>query len=401
MTPWRAMRAALALAIPVLGSPGPAAAAPDGDEASPGVQELSLDGEWELGSGRAYTRRVRVPGLATDPRKINEAPLWYRRTVRLPRGSWTHATLVLNGARFGPAVYVEGARVSERPGGMAVTTHPLASPAVVPGAEIALEIALRPLSAVDPQDASRVPEDDVWRTNVSSGLWDSMTLRLHGPTRLARILPSYDIANDALDVRWDLERRRPAASAETLRFRIIDEGGRPVAEASAAAGRSKGQTTIPLRGACRLWSPEKPVLYTLETTLENGESPGDRRRVTVGMRDFRVEGLGFLLNGKPIRLRAGTVVWHRFLRDPEAADIAWDTAWFETNIAARLKAHGANTLRVHLGVPPEALLDLCDRLGLVVQAEWPFFHGSRRPGEAWWRSGATGSTSACATRAPD
>jgi beta-galactosidase len=388
MTPWRMMRAGLALAIPVLGWPGPATATPDGARVSAGVQELSLDGDWELGPGRVYTRTVHVPGLATDPKKINEVPLWYRRTVRLPRGSWTHATLVLNGARFCPAVYIDGTRVSERPGGMTVTTHPLASPAVVPGAEITLEIALRPLSAVDPQDASRVPEADLWRTNVSSGLWDSVRLRLHGSTRLARILPWYDIANDTLDVRWELDRLRPAASAETLRFRVLDQERRPVAEASAAAQGSKGKTTIPLQGACRLWSPQTPVLYTLEATLESDEALSDRRRVTVGMRDFRVEGLGFLLNGKPIRLRAGTVVWPRFVRDPEGSDLAWDTAWFEKNIVARLKTHGANTLRFHLGVPPEALLDLCDRLGLMVQAEWHFFHGvaaSRESMVAQWR----------------
>jgi hypothetical protein len=382
------MGAALALAIPVLGSPDPAAATLDDPNVPAGVQELSLDGEWELGPGHVYARTVRVPGRATDPKKVNDAPLWYRRTVRLPRGSWTHATLVLKGARFCPAVYVDGAKVSERPGGMTVTTHPLASAAVFPGAEITLEIALRPLSAVDPQDASRVPKADLWRTNVSSSLWDSVTLRFHGSTRLARILPWYDIANDALDVRWELDRLRPAASAETLRLRILDRGGRPVAEATAAAEGSKGKTTIPLRGACGRWSPETPVLYTLEARLESDEGLSDRRRVTVGMRDFRVEGLGFLLNGKPFRLRAGTVVWHRFVRDPEAADIAWDTAWFEKNIVARLKAHGANTLRFHLGVPPEALLDLCDRLGLLVQAEWHFFHGveaSRESMVAQWR----------------
>jgi len=79
MTLRRTVRAALALAIPVLGSPGPAAATADGAEVPAGVQEVSLDGEWELGPGRVYTRTVRVPGLATDPKTINDAPLWYRR----------------------------------------------------------------------------------------------------------------------------------------------------------------------------------------------------------------------------------------------------------------------------------------------------------------------------------
>jgi hypothetical protein len=74
---------ALALLSSILGSIG-AAGAPAGTSDPGSGQEVSLDGEWELGPGRRYTRTVRVPGLATDPRKVNDAPLWYRRTVRLP-----------------------------------------------------------------------------------------------------------------------------------------------------------------------------------------------------------------------------------------------------------------------------------------------------------------------------
>jgi hypothetical protein len=95
----------------------------------------------------------------------------------------------------------------------------------------------------------------------------------------------------------------------------------------------------------------------------------------IGLRDFRVVGTGFLLNGEPVQTRSGTVVWHRWLRDPEARELAFDTEWFRTNVVGLLKAHGANGLRFHLGTPPERLLDLCDEAGLLVQAEWLFFHG--------------------------
>ena len=98
-------------------------------------------------------------------------------------------------------------------------------------------------------------------------------------------------------------------------------------------------------------------------------------QMTLGLKEFRVQGLGFTLNHKPVQLRAGSVVWHRWLRDPESGTLAFDEKWFEKNIVQRLKSHGANALRFHLGMPPGKLLDLCDKYGILVQAEWSFFHG--------------------------
>lgn len=150
---------------------------------------LSLDGVWEVGEGRRYWRearvpvRARVPGLPGDPARVNADTVWYKRRVELPAGAWSRATLQLNGARFCPAVFVNGRQVSQAPGGMAPTFHLLDDPDVRPGGAIDLEIALKPLSEVDPRDASRIPKADLWRSNVSSYLWDLMTLRL---TPLAR-----------------------------------------------------------------------------------------------------------------------------------------------------------------------------------------------------------------------
>ncbi|MGH7996438.1 MAG: hypothetical protein ACREFX_08815 [Opitutaceae bacterium] len=77
------------------------------------------------------------------------------------------------------------------------------------------------------------------------------------------------------------------------------------------------------------------------------------------------------------------------MRDPEARTLAFNPGWFEENIVRRLKSLGANYLRFHLGLPPESFLDLCDHDGLLVQMEWPFFHGiqaSKRSMETQWRA---------------
>lgn len=118
---------------------------------------------------------------------------------------------------------------------------------------------------------------------------------------------------------------------------------------------------------------------------------GERKVVTPPKRKFRIRGKHFELNGQPIRLRAGSVVWHRWCRDPEAGPtgLAWDGKWFEQNVLLRLKGLGANTIRFHVGMPPERLLHLCDKHGMLVQAEWSFFHnmdGTRESLVEQWRN---------------
>jgi hypothetical protein len=344
---------------------------------------MLLNGEWETGLNRAYNSVTRVPGLVGDPRAFTPGDLWLRRRVSLPKGTWTRATLVLKGARFCPAVYVEGVCCSEQEGGMAPTVHPLKHPAMNPGRDVTLEIRLRSLEQVSWDDASHIPTADYWRSNISSCLWDDAILEFHGSARIAGLIPEYDSAQRRLRVHADIE----ADESADLCLDVCIAGD-PVASGVPVKGR---QTVVGLGDVSTwtVWSPESPCLHDLEVTLRAGGTVSDRKRQPLGLRDLRVDGIHLRLNQVPFQIRAGTVVWHRWVRDPEARELAFDAAWFMKNIVRRLKRQGANTLRFHLGNPPDRFLDLCDRYGLAVQAEWLFFHGIRASRESMvrqWRA---------------
>jgi len=339
---------------------------------SPVTRDISLDGSWQAGLNRQYTQKVTVPGLAQDATKPSPGPLWYKREVHLPDGDWSQATLKLNGARFAPKVYVDGEMVSSMGGGMAPTVHLLRSAQVKPGATITLEIELTSLPELDAKDASKVPSADLWRSDNSSGLWDSVTLHVAGDTRIVRMTPFTDFAADSVMIHWEL---LGDAKPRTVRAEILDPAGKVVAQAQDAASAASGETAIALHGAVKPWSPEHPAMYRLRLSVLEGGAVVDVQESPWGLKDFRTKDKRFYLNGHPEELRGGTVVWHRFLRNPEAGQVAFDPEWFKKNVVLRLKSYGANTLRFHLGAPPESLLDLCDQYGLMVQFEWPFFHG--------------------------
>jgi beta-galactosidase len=352
--------------------------------------EISLDGVWDTGIDRHYDARTPVPGLAEDPGQMSPGTLWYRRSVPLPEGNWTTATLRLGGARFAPTVYVDGEKISGSEGGMAPIEIPLRGKQVRPGGTIQLEIALKSLRDLDPRDASAVPAADRWRSDISSSLWDDVALHLSGAERICRIVPWTDFSKDRVSVHWEIAGGKESSAARTMQAFVLDQAGNVLASSQPEiATTNAGATELDLNHACKAWSPESPNLYRLKLVLSESGRVEDSRVIPWGMREFRTQGLGFVLNNEPIHIRGGSVVWHRWLRDPEAKTLAFESGWFETNIVLRLKGLGANFLRFHLGLPPESLLDLCDRDGLLVQMEWPFFHGVKASPEsmtAQWRA---------------
>ena len=121
------------------------------------ADQICLNGTWEVGINRIYTKKMTIPGLTSDPARMNDTTLWLKKDIRLPGGDWTHATLILKGALFSPAVYINGEKVSQKNGGMAPTFHLLNHRAVRPGNDLTLELALKSLKDIDESDASYVP----------------------------------------------------------------------------------------------------------------------------------------------------------------------------------------------------------------------------------------------------
>lgn len=333
--------------------------------------DLGLNGPWEYGIDRNYTGTTQVPGVPMDAARPTEGRLWYRREVTLPAGTWNTAALELKGARFRPEVYIDGRKVSSQQGGMIRSLHDLHHEGLKPGNRITLEISLASLADVPPADASFIPKVDQWRSNCSSSLWDDVVLHLYSDAFTDRVLTDCDPETGRTTLRYRI-RGTGATSARIT----VTEGETELLTRTGTALSGENEVAFDYRGLLREWSPEHPTLYGLCVELldQHGETLSAWQQ-SLGLRRAAVAGKQFTLNGRPLKLRGGTVVWHRWVRDAEGREAGYDTVWFRDNIVRRLKEHGANLLRFHLGVPPERLLDLCDRYGLAVQYEWNFFHG--------------------------
>jgi len=111
----------------------------------------------------------------------------------------------------------------------------------------------------------------------------------------------------------------------------------------------------------RLWSVETPYLYKLVTTVHSGDSVVDQCETMFGIRSVRFDANeGFFLNGKHVQLK-GT----NNHQDHAGVGTAIPDALQEFRIR-RLKEMGSNAYRCSHNLPTPELLDVCDRLGMLV-----------------------------------
>ncbi len=114
----------------------------------------------------------------------------------------------------------------------------------------------------------------------------------------------------------------------------------------------------------RLWNLESPNLYTLRTTLMVDDRVIDTAQTVFGIRtaEFTADN-GFLLNGRRVQIN-GTCNHH---------DLGPLGAAVNVKALARqirlLKEMGGNAIRTSHNPPAPELLDLCDRMGMLVLDE--------------------------------
>ena len=163
--------------------------------------------------------------------------------------------------------------------------------------------------------------------------------------------------------------------AAEVRSVVIDPAGRPVAQ-------GRGNATVnPLENAVaafpisvaspRLWSLEDPALYEVRTSVLVDGREVDHLTTTAGFRTIRFDPQqGFFLNDRHLKIQ-GTCNH----QDHAGVGIALPDSIIEFRLR-KLKELGCNALRMSHNAPTRELLDIADRLGLMVMDENRLFNPS-------------------------
>jgi beta-galactosidase len=158
------------------------------------------------------------------------------------------------------------------------------------------------------------------------------------------------------------------AAKAVVNCEIISPEGKSLQQVSGAEELERNsQGTVELKAelsAPVLWSPESPKLYKLVTRVSVGDSILDQKETTFGIRTVGFDSTnGFLLNGEHYELY-GTCNH----QDHAGVGVAIPDALQEFRVK-KLKEFGCNAIRTSHNPPAPELLDICDRLGMLVLDE--------------------------------
>lgn len=226
---------------------------------------------------------------------------------------------------------------------------------------------LRPAAANTIRVEVRVGEDSRWYSGA--GLHRSVFVHVDDPVHVTpdgvRVTTrSLEADQAVVEVATEVRNAGLATASVEVVTAVADADGVRVAGERTPLTVPPGTTQL-LRQRLlvadpRPWSVDDPHLYTATTTLGDGEP----RTTTFGVRTVTVDARrGFRLNGETLKLR-GACIHHD--NGPLGA-AAIDRA--EERRIELLKRAGFNAIRSAHNPASPALLDACDRLGMLVMDE--------------------------------
>ncbi|HEX6277267.1 MAG TPA: beta-galactosidase GalA [Polyangiaceae bacterium] len=282
---------------------------------------------------------------------------WYRRTFDVSEADrGRRIALEFDGIYRNSQVFVNGFLVAREPSGylsfeVDVTEH------VSFGGKNVLAVRV---------DAT---QEEGWYYE-GAGIYRHVWLKKTGPVHVAYdgTFVTSTVTNGLATVvaRATVANEGSGAVDAKVHFEIIDPKGRPIARAVSGAvalpADAKREVARELAvPSPDLWSLEAPSLHRLVTVIEVGGKVTDRHETPFGIRTIRFDPAeGFFLNEKRVFLK-GT----NNHQDHAGVGTAIPDRLQEFRIE-RLKAMGSNAYRASHHPPSPALLDACDRLGMLV-----------------------------------
>jgi beta-galactosidase len=304
---------------------------------------------------------------------FREGAGWYRRRVTLdPALAGKRLVLRIEAANQVADVYWNGKHVGHHEGGYTAFAVDVTDAARVGGANV---LAVRVDNAIGPVPPLIADYDfygglyrDVWLIALDPVHFSAMD---HGAPGVWAEPTHVSEAGATVTVRGRLANSGGRPARVEVLARVVDPDGKDVLTSRAeieVAAASDTAFELPAGAiqAPRLWSPDSPSRYAVHAELRVGGRLTDSTRCPLGFRWFAADPEhGLTLNGRPLRLN-GT---NRHQDRAGLGSAVPETLQRED--MRRIKADGFNFVRLAHYPQSEAVLDECDRLGLVVWEEIP------------------------------
>ena len=286
---------------------------------------------------------------------------WYRHHFEAPVG-WKdkQVRVEFEGVYMNADVYLNGQKLASHPYGFTSFFVDLTPALKIGGSNV---LAVR----VDNSEQKNA------RWYTGSGIYRHVVLSVTNPVQVAPwgvfvSVPKADSNSATLAVQTDVLNATPAAASAQIESVVLAPDGREIGHASspvalAASGRQQVKQELALQNP-PLWSPENPQMSRVVTKVVVDGKSVDQVTTPFGVRALAWSAdAGLTLNGKTYKLSGGCIHDDNGVLGACAFDRA------DERKVQLLKAAGFNALRMAHNPPSPALLDACDRLGMLVMDE--------------------------------
>lgn len=378
---------------------------------------ISLDGTWDIEDSRdpgqiptVWNHKAPVPGLAhsavpafphvdefsskmfipnlirhgmqpgsgtTFPAGISHQDrnwFWYRRTFSVPDPRRV-AILRINKAQFGASVWLNGVHIGEHLPCFSAAVFDVTRAIRKGENELIIRVGAHP--GVLPVTVSG--GTDFEKIRWTPGIYDGVSLALSDNPVIETIQVAPKISDSSILVQTTIKNFGSSPVSFDLKQRVHAWKENATAATSkpehltlAAGDRKVVLQTIRI-AAARLWTPESPNLYVLDTS-----TGGDSQSTRFGMREFRFDTATrrAYLNGHVYFMRGSNITLHRFFEDPLSGTLPWDETWVRKLLVDIPHEMHWNSFRFCIGPVPDKWLDIADEAGLLIQNEYFVWTGN-------------------------
>jgi len=321
-----------------------------------GWRTLQLPHDWSIESDFS-DKFAATPGGGALPGGLG----WYRKSFMADQ-AWKNKKVFIDfdGVYRKSEVWINGHYLGMRPYGY-----------------ISFRYDLTPYINLNGNNVVAVKVDNSEQPNSrwysGSGIYRKVQLTITEPVHIENwgtYVTTPEVSGKSAQIRIETTVKNDLTVSKNIEVKqlIKDKAGKTVASANGILKVDAGATGINTRKINllkpQLWSTDRPYLYTVVTQLFDNTRKIDEYSTPLGVRYFKFDAeKGFSLNGKPMKLN-GVCNHH----DLGALGSAVNYRATERQIEI-MKEMGVNSIRTSHNPPSNELLELCDKIGVIVMDE--------------------------------
>ncbi|WP_299553147.1 beta-galactosidase GalB [Seonamhaeicola sp.] len=314
-------------------------------------QKVTLPHDWSIEGPFDSKYNARTGGLPVH------GIGWYRKHFTIDKSlEGKQISVEFDGAMSNSKVYLNGHYIGERPYGYIGFEFDLTEYINFGGDNV---IAVR-----------LAPEDLSMRWYAGAGIYRNVRLKINNPIHIPQwgtYITTPKVAEGNADVNIETTiKNTSGSSTEAILITVIkDAGGHVVTESESTvildANSEKVVSETAQISNVTLWDINKSYLYTAHSSIRIRNDIVDAYETPFGVRtiEFNTQD-GFLLNGKKVIFNG--VCMHHDL-GPLGAGVNYRATERQMQI---MQSMGVNALRTSHNPPSPEMLEVCDKLGIVV-----------------------------------